>query len=123
MITRTSSTAYTVSFDDALDNKAAWLVFSGWRRLHYFSWVSHKDWDNWIETDNFPIKKAICGYMGQVDVPGMLSRMGRKRCGNCCDKLKITRGYGTPVNDKQARRVGSVNPLTDEQSGSQKAST
>lgn len=42
---------------------------------------------------------AVCGARGSFQMPGLFSRMGAKRCKDCCRKLGIDQGRGAPFND------------------------
>lgn len=94
--------------EDASANKLAWLVGNNWRTLHYVAGIDATTWDNWWEPDSVPGYQArqltaMCGTVIQADLPGMMSRMGLRRCARCCDRLRIPRGNGAPVNDPAFR--------------------
>jgi len=41
----------------------------------------------------------------RVQIPGIFSRMGMKRCDRCCDRNGYPRGVGSPKNDPECRRI------------------
>lgn len=43
--------------------------------------------------------RAVCGRERTWWWPGVFSRLGLPRCGDCCDRLGIERGNGTPGNE------------------------
>lgn len=43
---------------------------------------------------------TVCGKDGHWIVPGLFSRMGALRCRQCCRKIGVPGGRGTPWNDK-----------------------
>ena len=45
------------------------------------------------------IGKAICGLSGYMHMPGIFSRMGLKRCPECCKLMNIPEGKGCPYNE------------------------
>jgi hypothetical protein len=42
--------------------------------------------------------KTACGLSGQFVMPGILSRMGARRCPACCDAVGVPHGRGAPYN-------------------------
>lgn len=42
---------------------------------------------------------AVCGLRGIMEMPGIFSRMGARRCKNCCRILGVPQGDGAPYND------------------------
>lgn len=42
---------------------------------------------------------TVCGLRGTFLMPGLFSRMGAKRCKECCEKLGVPQGRGAPFND------------------------
>jgi len=78
-----------------------WLVSGKQRRLHA---VPGQDITaQQIRTatdDNLPIaRRAACGMRRGWWLPGLYSRLGRRRCVPCCRALGIPPGYGTPANE------------------------
>lgn len=42
---------------------------------------------------------TVCGRKGFMLMPGIMSRMGLKRCPRCCKAMGIRRGHGNPENE------------------------
>lgn len=55
--------------------------------------------------DHRRIKDAhlACGRTATVNIPGVLSRLSRPRCRQCCRAMNYPSGYGSPKNDPQLR--------------------
>lgn len=47
--------------------------------------------------------KLACGRTLHVVAPGILSRLGVRRCRQCCGAVGITYGHGCPINDRTCR--------------------
>ena len=45
--------------------------------------------------------RTVCGLRGRLSMPGIFSRMARRRCVVCCKALGLPLGYGAPFNDKR----------------------
>lgn len=61
------------------------------------------DWDDW---DGDPVDStALCGVGFRQTIPGLFSRMGARRCPDCCDRLGYPHGVGSPKNDPECRRI------------------
>lgn len=41
---------------------------------------------------------TACGMRGVFEMPGILSRMGARRCPRCCDVVGVPHGRGAPFN-------------------------
>ena len=76
------------------DWRKRWLVLPSWNVLHRVSEIEWDDEEDRVAGDGV----TLCGRRGWLQVPGISSRMGRKRCGHCCDLLGIPRGDGAPYN-------------------------
>lgn len=49
---------------------------------------------------------TLCGFHSEwLNIPGIFSRMGQKRCNRCCDLSGYPRGEGSPKNDDECRRI------------------
>lgn len=95
-------TAYPV----AANHDCWWLTtLARWRRLHAIprSALDPNDKDAFEELCTAPglVLRALCGCEGLMAFPGPFSRLGMKRCQNCCRKLGISAGKGTPANNKE----------------------
>ena len=55
--------------------------------------------DTWAYGDTF------CGYSGKLYVPGLLTRMGARRCKKCSRILGWPDGHGSPKNDDSVREM------------------
>lgn len=80
-----------------------WLVSGKWRRLHALpeSAVDRTDEDA-MDRLCYPPGvpgRAACGMRRGWQMPGLFSRLGRRRCTPCCEALGIEPGYGTPANE------------------------
>lgn len=47
--------------------------------------------------------RTLCGKRGEFYMPGMFSRMGERRCAQCCRVAGIPWGYGAPFNALMGR--------------------
>lgn len=78
-----------------------WLVCGKWRRLHAVAGqaIAPEQMRDAID-DNQPIPgRAACGLRRRWEMPGLFSRLGRRRCVPCCRALGLEAGYGTPANE------------------------
>ncbi|MGW7359434.1 hypothetical protein ACWGI0_23070 [Streptomyces sp. NPDC054802] len=78
-----------------------WLVCGKWRRLHGIpgeTLTKEQLWDA-IDVGERLAARAACGLRRRWDLPGLFSRLGRRRCVPCCRALGIPPGYGTPANE------------------------
>lgn len=82
-----------------------WLVSGKWRRLHAVRGHDITPQQMRDATDDFrPIPaRALCGLRRRWEMPGLFSRLGRRRCVPCCRALGIEPGYGTPVNENDRK--------------------
>jgi hypothetical protein len=84
------------------ENTGAWWLGSGKeRRLHAIPGpaVSREQMRDGIDED-LPVRaRAACGMRRSWWMPGLFSRLGRRRCTPCCHALGIPAGYGTPANE------------------------
>jgi hypothetical protein len=79
-----------------------WCVTRGgnWNRLHrVVSGVT-------VNKNYVGVKKAktLCGLTGEFQMPGIFSRMGLRRCANCCRIAGLPTGKGAPANVFKDRR-------------------
>ncbi|MDX3634304.1 hypothetical protein PV728_29385 [Streptomyces europaeiscabiei] len=78
-----------------------WLACGKWRRLHAIPGqaITPEAMRTSIDTACPLPARAACGMRRRWWMPGMFSRLGRRRCTPCCHALGIPTGYGTPVNE------------------------
>jgi hypothetical protein len=79
-----------------------WLTCGKWRRLHAIAGQAITSEAMRISIDAArPLPaRAACGLRRRWWwMPGLFSRLGRRRCTPCCHALGIPAGYGTPVNE------------------------
>ena len=82
-----------------------WLVCGKWRRLHAIAGqcLTPEQMRDSID-DNRPLPaRAACGLRRTWDMPGLFSRLGRRRCVPCCRALGIEPGFGTPANESDLK--------------------
>lgn len=83
------------------DWRSRWL-YKGPRpsRIHRISEIEWGSGSQWGEPDEKIDGEgvAVCGVRGYWHMPGILSRMGLKRCERCCKALGIPQGNGAPFN-------------------------
>lgn len=85
----------------AENGHAWWLVAGKERRLHAVAeqLITRERMRAAID-DVRPIPaRAVCGLHRRWWMPGLFSRLGRRRCTPCCSALGIPPGCGTPVNE------------------------
>lgn len=71
-----------------------WCVTKSWNRLHRVVSGTLKR-DDFV---GFRFGKTACGLTGDLQMPGVLSRMGLERCAKCCKAAGIPKGRGAPFN-------------------------
>lgn len=72
--------------------------------LHHVKLLRDEHAEEWADTSQLVSATATCGRrLYWLSVPGLLSRMGAKRCARCCDRLGYPRGVGSPKNDDDCR--------------------
>lgn len=78
-----------------------WLVCGKWRRLHAVAGqrISPEQMRDAIDENLPALARAVCGLRRRWWMPGLFSRLGRRRCVPCCRALGIEPGYGTPANE------------------------
>ncbi|SMF86685.1 hypothetical protein [Streptomyces sp. Amel2xC10] len=79
-----------------------WLCCGKWRVLHAVPGplITPERMRASVD-DNAPVvARAACGLRRPWWMPGLFSRLGRRRCVPCCHALGIQPGYGTPANEK-----------------------
>lgn len=84
-----------------------WLVCGKWRRLHAIpaAAVDPTDEDardRLCYPPGIPAR-AACQLRRGWQMPGLFSRLGRRRCTPCCRALGIPPGYGTPANENHRK--------------------
>lgn len=80
-----------------------WLTCGKWRRLHAIPGdrIRPAAMRDAID-DNEPVPaRAACRIRRRWWMPGLFSRLGRRRCTACCQALGIPPGYGTPANEER----------------------
>jgi hypothetical protein len=78
-----------------------WLVSGKWRRLHAVPAVAitEQEMRDAIDEGQLLLARAVCRMRRRWTMPGLFSRLGRRRCTPCCQALGIEPGYGTPANE------------------------
>ncbi|MCM8548932.1 hypothetical protein [Streptomyces sp. STCH 565 A] len=78
-----------------------WLVCGKWRRLHAVPAEAFTRGQMRAAIDDVRplLARAACGMRRRWWMPGLFSRLGRRRCTPCCTALGIPAGYGTPANE------------------------
>jgi hypothetical protein len=83
-----------------------WLCCGKWRLLHAIPGdaVSAKKIRDAID-ENLPYPaRSACGLRRGWWMPGLFSRLGRRRCTACCQAVGIPPGHGTPANEHDLAR-------------------
>lgn len=83
-----------------------WLCCGKWRRLHAVpaAALTPDQMRDAIDACH-PIRtRAACRLNRAWWMPGMGSRLGRRRCTACCQALGIPPGNGTPANEADLRK-------------------
>jgi hypothetical protein len=78
-----------------------WLTTGKWRRLHAIppASISPEQMRDAIDEARPLPARAACGLRRRRWwMPGLFSRLGRRRCTPCCAALGIPAGSGTPAN-------------------------
>ncbi|MEU3683734.1 hypothetical protein AB0E99_22740 [Streptomyces sp. NPDC030592] len=83
-----------------------WLVSGKWRRLHAIPGqaITRQQIRDSIDENRPLLARAACGMRRRWWLPGLFSRLGRRRCTPCCTALGIPPGYGTPANEADLNR-------------------
>lgn len=89
-----------------------WLACGKWRVLHAIpaAAIDKTDedvMDRLCEPPGVPAR-AACRLRRGWRMPGLFSRLGRRRCVPCCHALAIPTGYGTPVNEASIKEDSAV---------------
>jgi hypothetical protein len=81
-----------------------WAMLPSWRVIHAIRELGESEADPddyWTSGTG----TTVCGHTGFLEYPGVITRLGRQRCGLCCDALGLPRGKGHPVNDEECRAL------------------
>lgn len=83
-----------------------WLVSGKERRLHAIpaTAIAPERMRDAIDNAQPIPARTVCGLRRRWWMPGMLSRLGRRRCTPCSYALGIPAGHGTPVNEADIRK-------------------
>lgn len=83
-----------------------WLVCGKWRRLHAVPGeaMTPEQMRASIDHAHPRLARAACGMRRRWWMPGLISRLGRRRCTPCCHAIGIPPGYGTPANESDLNR-------------------
>jgi hypothetical protein len=83
-----------------------WLVCGKWRRLHAVAGqhITAEQMRDAIDDNQAIPARAACGLHRPWWMPGLFSRLGRRRCVPCCVALGIPPGYGTPANENHRKQ-------------------
>ncbi len=78
-----------------------WLVSGKERRLHAVRGhdITADQMRAAIDEGRQISVQAVCGLRRRWSLPGLFSRLGRRRCTPCCRALVLAPGYGTPANE------------------------
>lgn len=81
-----------------------WLTCGKWRRLHAIPQgaITPDRMREAIDTCELILARSACHIRRRWWMPGLFSRLGRRRCTACCHTLGIPPGYGTPANERTA---------------------
>lgn len=71
-----------------------WLVTLDGARLHRISEVDLVA----LQEDCVAVGTTVCGYRGNLHVPGVVARMAGRRCATCCALVGVSQGEGAPFN-------------------------
>jgi hypothetical protein len=88
------------------DNGHCWWLVSGkQRRLHAVAGqrITPEQMRAAIDDARLIGLRAVCGLCRGWQMPGLFSRLGRRRCVPCCLALGIPPGHGTPANETDLR--------------------
>ncbi|MET9081414.1 hypothetical protein ABZX77_05835 [Streptomyces sp. NPDC004237] len=82
-----------------------WLCCGKWRRLHAIpgAVVTAEQMRILIDDNEAVQARAACGLRRPWWMPGLITRLGRRRCVPCCNALGIPVGYGTPANEQHRK--------------------
>jgi hypothetical protein len=78
-----------------------WLCCGKWRLLHAVpgATITAAGMRDAIDACEPVAGRSACGLRRGWQMPGFVSRMGRRRCAACCQALGIAPGFGTPANE------------------------
>lgn len=82
-----------------------WLVSGKERRLHAVRGheLTAERMRDAIDDVRLIPARAVCGLRRRWWMPGLFSRLGRRRCVPCCRALVFPTGYGTPANEEDLK--------------------
>ena len=83
------------------------IIATSWRVLHAVREIHDvpEGYDDETDAD----ATLGCGRRAHVCIPGMFSRLGKRRCAHCCRATGCPPGDGSPKNDAAGRAwVGAV---------------
>lgn len=85
-----------------------WLTCGKWRRLHAIPGpvITREQMRDAIDEGEPLDARAACRLRRRWWMPGLFSRLSRRRCTACCHALDIPTGCGTPANE----HVRKANP-------------
>ncbi len=77
-----------------------WLCCGKWRALHAIAGqaANPEAMRGLIDEGQPLLARSACGLRRDWWMPGLFSRLGRRRCVPCCQALGIPTGNGTPAN-------------------------
>lgn len=82
-----------------------WVMLPSWKVIHAArsieDYIDSTDDDWWTGGPGV----TVCGHGGHLAIPGLFTRLGRKRCDHCCRALGIPPGVGHPKNDDGCRAI------------------
>ncbi|MEV4863241.1 hypothetical protein [Streptomyces ossamyceticus] len=87
-----------------------WLACGKWRRLHAIAGhaLTAEQVRAAIDECRLVRARAACGLRRGWQMPGLFSRLGRRRCTPCCYAVEIPTGYGTPANEASIKEDQTV---------------
>jgi hypothetical protein len=80
--------------------RSRWVISGRGTMIHRLAKMRWEDDDP--EEMIYGVGEAICGKTGSFRMPGIFTRMGGKRCPQCCKAMNIPNGNGHPYNEKPA---------------------
>jgi hypothetical protein len=93
------------------DNGHCWWLVSGKeRRLHAIRGheLTPAAMRSAIDECRLISARAVCGLRRRWWMPGLSSRLGRRRCVPCCHALVLPPGCGTPANETDLQKDHAI---------------